>query len=361
MAESELLSLLRKLTACLENRNWDGNQVNSLLSAMVPATKAASRIEQDDALAEMSRFVGSAPAQEGGIVALCAGTVIESGGAPDVLYEAIIKRLPSVLISAKKLVDDVNVSFPEQKDAKGSDDSFWVANTPVPREWIQAHVQADREPVGAFNMLKEWCLPLISICGRNRSYLENLTSQKDLQLALIPLCRYIAAADFLYLLTAILLNESVLFFNLASQRAFLLTIDSVPNNFALHTLLAAALAEPLGLTAPASAVLECVNGIGPGTCRIPSFGYWNLYSYKALPFAPELDQAPKMEWIWNEGTPADIPGFEGHKIIVAGENKIARSWNTQRIFEYLKPSVKLVRELNDEERADYLRRMNASN
>ena len=55
--------------------------------------------------------------------------------------------------------------------------------------------------------------------------------------------------------------------------------------------------------------------------------------------------------------PADIPPFEGTCLILATEEKIERTWNTQRTFAALQSSVRLDRELSKEETQDLLRRI----
>lgn len=362
--DSGILSMSRKLSSILENRDWDGNQVNSLLAAMVPASKSASKHELDETLAELCRHIETLPAQEAGILALCSGTAVENGASPELLFQTLTKRLPQVLLSAKKLVDDVNEAFPQSEydssKNENTEGAFVVGSTAVPRTWIQEHVNADRDPVGAYNMLKEWCLPLISIATKHRIKLEELVAKKDLQDALLPLCPYQREVNFLFLLCSILLNEKLLFFHMPSRRAFSLTIDSVPGNFALHTLLASALCDALNFTGPATPVLECVRGTGPASCRIPSIGYWNLYTCNACGLFPDMDRSPKTDWIWNEGIPAHIPLFDNCRIVLAGENKIERSWNTKRTFEFLRPSVQLNFELSRQETEELLKRMTRS-
>ena len=37
-------------------------------------------------------------------------------------------------------------------------------------------------------------------------------------------------------------------------------------------------------------------------------------------------------WIWNEGVPADIPTFEGTRVVLLGPPPYERSWNSVRRF-----------------------------
>jgi hypothetical protein len=135
-------------------------------------------------------------------------------------------------------------------------------------------------------------------------------------------------------------------------------MDGVPINFALHTLLAAALADALGHEPPPAEVLGCLRGQGPGSCRVPSRGTWNLYTWKAAARPPEqLEGMPLEDWVWNEGRPADVPRFEGTRLVLAGLETVERTWNTQRTFEALPADVRLERELSETEARALLRRL----
>src|SRR5919199_1392132 len=120
-----LVSLWRELEGLLGNPNWDGDEVNPVVQALAPATGLAPAEELAAVAGEMARFIRAAPAQEAGIVALCAGTVVEAAFQPP---------------------EDEQEPPPQ---------ALWVGSIPVPPEWRRAFAGRDAEAVGAYNTLRD--------------------------------------------------------------------------------------------------------------------------------------------------------------------------------------------------------------
>lgn len=62
-------------------------------------------------------------------------------------------------------------------------------------------------------------------------------------------------------------------------------------------------------------------------------------------------------WIWNEGTPADIPVFDGRRVILLGPASYPRSWQSQRMFDNLPAKLEIEHKLTKDEIQDWLQRM----
>lgn len=88
-------------------------------------------------------------------------------------------------------------------------------------------------------------------------------------------------------------------------------------------------------------------------------GVWNLYDWRALDAGLSLPsgQADTGHWIWNEGTPADIPLFEGRRVILLGPAAYARTWPAARTFAAMKPGLRIEKVLEAEEVRSWLDRM----
>ena len=93
-------------------------------------------------------------------------------------------------------------------------------------------------------------------------------------------------------------------------------------------------------------------------------GVWNLYTWKALTPDLRLPDANEFDgggaWIWNEGTPEDIPVFESRRVILLGPASYPRFWNSQRMFDKLPAKLECERQLNKDEATDWLKRMAAA-
>lgn len=207
----QLTSLWRQLEGLLSEPGWNGDEVNPVVQEMAEVT-ACTRDELGLVMKEMVRFIESAPAQEAGLVALCAGTVFEYGGPPEDLYKVIVSRLPDVLVSAERLVSVVEATFPEPEEEKeeAEREVFWVGAIPVPWEWIQSFAGQDVQAVGAYNTLGDWCLPVISMTTRRRDLLTDLKTRDEMRAAATPLDMH-GRVKWLLDLILVPLNEPLLF------------------------------------------------------------------------------------------------------------------------------------------------------
>jgi hypothetical protein len=58
-------------------------------------------------------------------------------------------------------------------------------------------------------------------------------------------------------------------------------------------------------------------------------------------------------WIWNEGKPADIPAFDGVRVVRLEPLLYRRSWSAGPKFPGMRAELELVRRLSQEEMASW--------
>ena len=330
---------------------------------MVDAGQRAQPAELSSVAAEMAGFIGNRriPLQEAGIVALCVGTVTEQGASPNEAYAAIKGRLPDVLNCAERLAAAVADAFPPSPDKdepEPPEDAFWVGSTPVPSPWVREFASRDRDAIGAYNTLDNWCLPIISMATRHRPLLQSLIAEDQLKTLVAPLSPWHGSARFLEMLLHVQLQERLLLLDARSGRAFDLMMDGVTINFTLHSLLSAALARALGHELPPREVLDVLHARKGQRTNLVSSGTWNLYTWRAAAWLPDqLDDAPHEHWVWNEGLPSKIPAWEGTRVVIAGQPTIERTWNTCRTFAFLAEQVTLLHELSPADARHWVERM----
>lgn len=148
--------------------------------------------------------------------------------------------------------------------------------------------------------------------------------------------RYQERYGFLGKMLHVLDAEPLVVVHPASGRGFRFQMSGIADNFQLHLLLLDRLAALgtdgiVGDVPSSEAVAAASDGEGNSTAMARSG--WQLASFAgARCGAAFVDVAHNACWIWNEGVPADIPLFEGERVILLGESSIARSWNAQRVF-----------------------------
>jgi hypothetical protein len=146
-------------------------------------------------------------------------------------------------------------------------------------------------------------------------------------------------------------------------------MSGITDNFQLHMLLMDDFPGGGGgglfrrgrrISKPAAAV---ARGAGPQQIDEIVVGAWNPYVYSALEDGglPDPDDytGSKHLWIWNEGTPQDIPRLGGHRVILLGPPSYERHWPATRVFGPLEATLD-ARVLSDEEVGSWLERIEAA-
>jgi hypothetical protein len=117
------------------------------------------------------------------------------------------------------------------------------------------------------------------------------------------------------------------------------------------------------LSAPrvSASAAQVARGEGPQQTGEHLTGHWNLYGWTALTKKKTLpdpkDHGSQAHWVWNEGTPADIPSFEGTRVILLGPPSYERTWSSQRLFSRLPAELTVDRKLSGAEVDQWLDRM----
>ncbi|RJO76696.1 hypothetical protein D5S18_10525 [Nocardia panacis] len=113
-------------------------------------------------------------------------------------------------------------------------------------------------------------------------------------------------------------DEPLIALHRESGTGYRFRMSGLADNFQLHTLLADALIGGGHLPGePPSAEAAAVCRDAPG--QVSTRGSFNLV-------------APSGEWIWNEGTPSDIPVLDGTRLLVLDPEPYQRSWRGGRYF-----------------------------
>ncbi|GLZ80219.1 hypothetical protein Afil01_50260 [Actinorhabdospora filicis] len=147
-------------------------------------------------------------------------------------------------------------------------------------------------------------------------------------------------------LLAVLDDEPLLVLHRPSGRGYEVTIGGLGDNFQLHTLLAGALSGP-----EAEGLLGDLN-VDPRWIAAASDGPEETFGGSAEGRFNPVDAYGK--WIWNEGVPADIPFFEGRRVVVLDPPAYGRSWSNNRRYPQMRGVLRLDRVLPRAEAATWL-------
>ncbi|MEV5610742.1 hypothetical protein [Streptomyces sp. NPDC052225] len=278
--------------------------------------------------ARLARLLPTVPPGPRGTVAVVIGACVERGADPLVCAPAILDGLADAVRAAGE--------FCERWAATGGDE------LPDPEE--SGPDEAAFERAGFEQTMAWWTLPqweMASVAMLNHAGVrtgldagrraELLTSIRAVEEA--------SGHDFKCLTYALLVldDEPLIVIDRPTGTGYALRMTGLGDTFQLHTLLADRLTGGGHLPGYAPAPQEvAVCRDAPG--QVPTKGSFNLV-------------APDGGWIWNEGTPSDIPVVDGSRLLVLDPPPYERGWPAGRFFPGMTGDLVLERVLTAEETA----------
>jgi hypothetical protein len=328
---AEVRACCRRLSAGLGQAHPE--QLAAALGVLVERLER-SRVEDADGVAQ---------------VALSAGAFVERGAPPRPLGEVLLRRVPAVLVAARRYADKCLADMGEETEAEGelAEDEIaaYADHRPIPRAVFSEHLSWDRGAGAALAYLNEWTLPTVTALTRDRELLVRATRDAELCAAAEKLAG--SDAQWLHVLTGVELDAPWLALFPVLDRGFRLSLDGVATNFDLHALVADALMDRgIAGTRNPRDVIAVIRGESDKESQQGVAGSWNLYTYRAA--AHDLAagaEVPNEHWVWGEGHPRDVPLVEGMRTLVIGPAGYSRSWSGGRTFSALRPRVEVQEEL----------------
>ncbi|WP_427924284.1 hypothetical protein [Streptomyces sp. cg40] len=192
--------------------------------------------------------------------------------------------------------------------------------------------------------LQQW--EMASVAMLNRPVVRT-TLRAETRLGLLRALHEIREAsghDFKCLHHALLVldDEPLLALHRPTGTGYLLRMTGIGDTFQLHTLLADVLIGGGHVPGEAPSAQEAaVCRDAPG--QVPTTGSFNLVT-------------PDGEWVWNEGTPTDIPVVEGVRVVVLDPPPYKRGWPAGRFFPGMAGDLVLERVLGADEAQEWLGR-----
>ncbi|PBC59767.1 hypothetical protein BKI49_32670 [Streptomyces sp. Tue6028] len=133
----------------------------------------------------------------------------------------------------------------------------------------------------------------------------------------------------------LVLDEPLIVLHRPTGTGYAMRMRGIGDNFQLHTLVADVLVGGGHIPGRAPSAQEAaVCRDQPG--QVHTTGSFNLV-------------APTGEWVWNEGTPSDIPVVDGVRLLVLDPPAYERSWPSGRFFPNMTGDLVLERVLAPEE------------
>lgn len=403
-----------RLLALTAETDADAQALSTCLQELVEASRDATPDARNTALSRMAVALNHPNPQIGGNVAIVGGALVEQGASPQVWFSALLPHLQDTLQAAVPFVEACEAVLPpedmeeetgeeeyeeedyDEDEAEFEDEEYdeeayeeeeeeaaglWLGDRMVPGELVEEIIRAHGKGFLAYEALETWCLPAITCLALSPELRAEARTHSDLLEKASLLARVNGQAGFLQKMLQVLDDEPLLVLHPELKKGFRCRIGGIGDNFQLHTLLADTLIsaprggmlgrlfgkreegteEGLPGTRPHPVIAAVARGEGAQTASIQSSGVWNLYAWKAWSGSGKLPLTEDTQsWVWGEGIPADIPLFEGVRVLLLGSPAYPRTWNTARLFNRMKAYVNIEERLSPQDVEAWLRRLAAA-
>ena len=307
-----------------------GEAVNGLratVQTMSPADVAAEA-------AALAAVVNRLPIGIGSYVTPALGALCDLGARPGDVLDALVEgalRVLNNLEPFKQLCAQAGIEAPNSSDDEAFPDTMRAL---IESEAVDMEPNRIAQYAQAWFAGDGWIQPVLYLCQR-KDVRAILPRREELTAAIESAREDLETAHWLYGLLMVLDDERFIVLHRAGRKGWRCTMSGIGDNFQLHTLLAARLAEATGVTPPTPAELAAAD---TGDLQ-PADGIKGRYNLVGADGT----------WIWNEGRPADIPTLDGTRVVVLDPPPYERGWNAGRAYPKMPPTLTVDGELAPEE------------
>jgi hypothetical protein len=288
-------------------------------------------------------------------VAVVIGLLAERGADPGIAAITLTDRLGQLLRQSSALATAARAENPAKPD---EDDE---AEFRAARARVALSMPNEGE---AWDVLERMLGPSIAIYGTSA---EGRSRAAALLPDLEELAHTHQTAHWLRRFLIVLYDEPFVALEPATQSGIRGRMSGISENFQLNVLLMDAMPRTgfLSKARVSKAAVDVAMGSGPQVAAEQITGAWDLMTWRAarpdgsLPKHGASDYDEELV-IWNEGTPSDIPVFEGERVILLGPPSYARRWQSQRDFPSLAASLGSIEKLSRQDVSGSLQRMVAA-
>jgi hypothetical protein len=312
-----------------------------------PAEQAA------DAMGIVAGAIGLPDPRRATLAAMVCGSMVEHGADPAPMAGPLLDRVSAAARGAREFYDACAARVPA--DAEDDRDELME----IARKHLAQSMPKEAAAWELLDSLFPAALAVLCASPAARRNREQLLADARAIEGDDP------SAYWLVKLLQVLHDEPYVAIEPSSQTGIAGRMCGIADNFQLNMLLMDVF--PRGLferrrISPSAAAVA--RGLGPQKTGDVVAGTWNLYTAAALRPDGRLPDAKDLEtqatWIWNEGVPADIPVFDGHRVILLGPASYHRGWGLSRLFDRLKADLTVERRLSKAEVKDWLKRLAAA-
>ncbi|MEV7520271.1 hypothetical protein [Streptomyces sp. NPDC091371] len=305
----------------------DGEAAERAFAQLYQAAEKAGDAEFREAGPRLAALLPSVPQGPRAAVAVVTGACVERGADPSACA-------PAIFAGAR-------AGFEAAADFCARWAETGGGELPEPDDELTDEIigRTGEEPAIGWFTLPQWEMACVAMLG-HRSVRRESAGTAEL-LALAERVTEASGHEFKCLTYAlrVLDDEPLVVLHRETGTGYVLRMTGIGDNFQLHTLLAGVLIGGQHVPGDAPSAQEvAVCRDAPG--QVPTQGSFNL-------------AGPDGAWIFNEGTPSDIPVVDGARLLVLDPPPYRRGWPAGRFFPGMPGDLVLDRVLDEAEAAEW--------
>ena len=317
-------------------KDWQLREaVYNVMKAFKPKDAAGTKA----ALAALGKAIKIADGRGEKVLLLALGALVESGASPELAWPAVAYNLKPTLDGAARFAQ----ACIDKADELGVDEAVRIAGHTLLKKMPKEHA--------AWEVVRSRCLAAVACLARSAKVRHIARASKDnLIEAAYALEDAVEEVTFFSQILKLIDDVPLLVLHPDSRRGFRLVMNDVTTNLELFVLLLDTLiGDPakgmLPGTRPNPKAVRMINDPDFAPKKPPEIKvFWNMVGWTGvLPDGtlPDPQSDAHAHWVWVEGVPAEIPIFEGERVILMQPPVMKRSYEVEPAFAALSPRMKL--------------------
>lgn len=347
------IQVTQRLLALIGDDTSSDEQIQQAARALLQSTKGTSAGNLNNVLEALCLGLDVEDPARASIVMLVCGSLVEFGAKTAPLHEPLVEQFRKLVERSKAFHDAVLADmatsdaedFDRQTAFETAANSVAAVSPKAAASW-KAFEQSYMAGIALFSVSRD----ARALARRELATVRELAEDH-------------VGAGWLWKMLQVLDDEPLLVIEPATRLGIVGRMNGVAENFQLNVLLMDVFPQRSWFSRRrvSRQAAEVARGNGPQQTDEWIQGAWNLHTFAALQADKTLldpkDFAAGTHWVWNEGVPADIPVFAGHRVVLLGPASYARGWGSQRAFNLLPASISQVRKLSKSEVETWLDRI----
>lgn len=357
----KLNAALQDLTVTVNAPHLTPQEIFKAVKLVVAQADQTAERERNEALGQMADLIGTPDLGRAAFIIMGCGALVEQGADPYIALDAVLGRLIEVLERAAAFGEACRATA--EAEAADPASQYQLDDFFVDKYGAQVAAQMP-ENAQAWGVLEIVCVSAVAMLSRSvegrKTARHNAALIQILQNFPVPH----GMLDYLSEILEVLDEAELLVLYPVLERGYRLKISGIGDNFQLQTLLAdAVIGNPekgwIPGERPDPRVVAAARDQRIDATMPTAVGVFNLVNWRGLLPDGTLDKSDHADvnWIWGEGLPADIPQYEGTRIILLGPASYPRSWNAERRFDGMKGELHVIEKLKPEAVQDWLKRL----